>query len=198
MKKIYSVFIFISFTAFLQAQTVHEVEVFNFGFEPATLTIEPGDIVEWTNTGGFHNVNGSTQNFPENPESFGNATGTSPWTYSFTFTLEGTYDYQCDVHPAQMQGSIVVSGNTSSTENVDAAGITVYPSPADDEIRFSGLEAIANTAVLEIFDITGKMALKANFSTESAIDISELNGGVYLFNLLTQDGERFAGKIFVK
>lgn len=95
--------------SFAQAQTTHVVTVSNFEFTPANLTIAPGDIVTFENVEGFHNASGSTGIFPENPESF--TTGApelAPWSQSVTFTLEGTYTYQCDIH-TNMVGTITVS-----------------------------------------------------------------------------------------
>jgi plastocyanin len=79
-------------------------------FTPADITINPGETVRWTNTGGFHNVNGDKATFPDNPESFGNdAPSSDAWMYDFTFFTEGVYQYQCDPHAGQnMKGSITV------------------------------------------------------------------------------------------
>ena len=63
------------------AQTTHIVTVGDNFFSPAELTIQVGDTVEWQNIQGWHNVNGTQTTFPENPESFGNGTGTN-WTFS--------------------------------------------------------------------------------------------------------------------
>ncbi|HSO86847.1 MAG TPA: T9SS type A sorting domain-containing protein [Draconibacterium sp.] len=87
----------------------HSVIVTNYKFSPAELQIEIGDTVEWKNTQGFHNVNGTNTTFPSNPESFGNSTGTG-WTYTYVFKTAGKYDYQCDPHAAGgMTGKIEVN-----------------------------------------------------------------------------------------
>ena len=93
------------------AQEKHIVEVSNNVFTPDELQIAAGDTVEWRNIEGIHNVNGSQGTFPENPESFGNSTG-SGWTYSHVFNIAGSYDYRCDPHyTLGMTGKIEVSGN---------------------------------------------------------------------------------------
>ncbi|RPH74749.1 T9SS C-terminal target domain-containing protein [bacterium] len=93
----------------IQAQTGHAVTVSDFTFSPATLEIQVGDTVIWTNTLGSHNVNGTQETYSGNPASFGNDIGTG-WTYSFVFTEPGTYDYQCDPHVAMgMTGEIIVN-----------------------------------------------------------------------------------------
>lgn len=75
----------------------HTVNVTNYKFSPAELQIEIGDTVEWKNTQGFHNVNGTKTTFSANPESFGNSTGNG-WTYLYVFKKAGKYDYHCDPH----------------------------------------------------------------------------------------------------
>ena len=77
-------------------------------FAPANVVINAGDTVEWQNTSGFHNVNGTQATYASNPESFGNAVG-SGWTYTFVFNTVGNYDYQCDVHVGSgMVGTVTV------------------------------------------------------------------------------------------
>ncbi len=90
------------------AQVKHSVNVTNYKFTPSELQIQVGDTVEWKNTQGFHNVNGTKTAFPSNPESFGNSLG-SGWTYKFVFKTAGKYDYHCDPHiGAGMVGKIEV------------------------------------------------------------------------------------------
>lgn len=111
----------------LSAQTSHSVTVSSFQFSPANLTITEGDEVVWTNTGGSHNVNGTKATFPSNPVSFGNSVGTG-WTYKFTFSTPGTYDYHCDPHSGSMIGKIVVNAKSVSapTLTINFTGMTPH------------------------------------------------------------------------
>ncbi|MDG1238566.1 MAG: gliding motility-associated C-terminal domain-containing protein, partial [Flavobacteriales bacterium] len=79
-------------------------------FSPKDIIILPGDTVTFINSDlGFHNVNGTTSTYPNNPESFGNSVSSSLWTYQHVFTVEGVYDYQCDPHVGMgMVGTITV------------------------------------------------------------------------------------------
>lgn len=55
---------FLAFGSSVQAQTVHEVKMVDvslteFAYEPASITVKPGDIVRWVNAGTLgqpHNV----------------------------------------------------------------------------------------------------------------------------------------------
>ena len=87
------------FAGFFAWATNHQVAVSSNVFTPSSLTITVGDTVTWTNTSGSHNVDGRTATYPANPASFysGTASG-SLWTYSYTFTVAGSYTYDCTPH----------------------------------------------------------------------------------------------------
>lgn len=147
------------------AQTVHFVTVSNFQFTPAIITIEPGDIVTWDNVDGFHNANGPTSIFPDNPESFSTGSPASaPWVESVTFSLEGTYTYQCDIHTS-MVGTIVVESSTPPCENP-------YPT-------VSGLasQAQGNGFLLSWDPIDGSIGCQVQLSTGGEILGSKIIGG---------------------
>ena len=57
------------------SQSNHTISNSGTSWVPSSLTIIVGDTVTWINTGGSHNVNGTTITFPNNPESFGNSVG---------------------------------------------------------------------------------------------------------------------------
>ncbi|MEM8909683.1 MAG: lamin tail domain-containing protein, partial [Bacteroidota bacterium] len=94
-----------------------EVTISNFLFDPADITITVGQTVKWSNTEGNHNVNGTQNTFPNNPESFlSGPVSPAPWEYFHTFNTVGTYDYQCDQHV-----------------NLGMVGtVTVLPAPPND------------------------------------------------------------------
>ena len=79
------------------------IEITNFAFAPATLTVPVGATVTWTNRDEEpHTVvssDGSTFHSP------GMGTG---GTYTFTFTNPGSFDYVCSIHPF-MHGTVVVT-----------------------------------------------------------------------------------------
>ena len=86
------------------------VDVQNNFFAPQDVTIDVGQTVVWTNVSGFHNVNGTTGAYPNNPEGFGNGSASLNWTYAHRFTLPGVYDYHCDPHLGLgMVGTITVN-----------------------------------------------------------------------------------------
>ena len=195
MKKFYFALVFSIFCFVASAQTTHEVTVFSFGFDPATIEIQAGDIVRWVNTEGNHNINGSMSEFPDNTESFGNDVG-SGWTYQYQFDNPGTFNYNCILH-AQMQGEVIVEG-VNSTSDRERGILSAFPTPAEDFVTIGGLESHPGQSQLTVFDITGKKALETIISANEQISISSLKAGIYLFNLTTEGGKRFTGKMVVK
>lgn len=79
----------------------------DLAFDPATVHINVGDTVVWTNAGGTHDVHADDNSF------FNTASGTA-WTFSHTFTAGGLVGYYCTIHGAAggigMAGSVVVHG----------------------------------------------------------------------------------------
>ena len=76
------------------------VDIKNFAFNPKTVTIKVGQTVTWTNQDSVsHPLRGDG----------GIDSGDMPGgkSYSKTFDTEGTFDYECTVHP-QMKGQVVV------------------------------------------------------------------------------------------
>ena len=84
------------------AGTGTSVEIKNFAFTPATLTVSVGTTVTWTNNDATsHSVkwlDGTTPGPTLSPGS----------TYSRTFTAAGTSKYICGIHGASMSGQVIV------------------------------------------------------------------------------------------
>ena len=119
MKKLLLFIIYITlFSSFNTQATIHLVTANNSNsFVPSILNINLGDTVEFTNSGGFHNVNATLASFPNNPQGFGNAVSSANWSFQHIFTVAGTYNYQCDPHVGMgMIGTITV--NTPSIDSV--------------------------------------------------------------------------------
>jgi amicyanin len=80
----------------------YDIQIKNFAFTPATLTIKAGDTVTWTNKDSMaHTV---TSDSGSELDSSSLVQGAS---YSHTFNTPGEYDYHCAVHPS-MTAKIIV------------------------------------------------------------------------------------------
>ncbi len=110
----------------------HHVSVENNFFAPSDITIELGETVVWTNVSGFHNVNGTLADYPNNPEGFGNGPASLNWTFAHTFNTPGTYDYHCDPHLGLgMRGTVTVvssypARDMATIKQVDGSGEAIY------------------------------------------------------------------------
>ena len=105
------------------------IEASSFQYAPASVEIEVGQTVVWVNMGGTHDVNAamsSVGDMWDNPETFtipavqGSSEGVC--IGSHTFTVEGTYDYDCSIgnHAANgMVASVTVNPATQSNSVVD-------------------------------------------------------------------------------
>lgn len=169
-------------------QTKHIVEVKNYVFVPDTLHVEVGDTVEWQNIEGNHNVNGMHHTYPSNPVQFGNDLGLY-WTYSFVFTLAGTYNYQCDRHALDgMLGKIIVEEPTAIIEN-ESAKVQMYPNPATGRVWIDTGNLDQHQLALSVYDVSGKKnSIDFNsLSGKIEFNVQNLPQGIYLVELTSPD-----------
>jgi amicyanin len=96
------------------------VEIADFAFEPAELTITAGETVTWTNLDGVAHTATATDG------SWDTGLLDEGESGSITFTTPGTYDYRCTPHPS-MTGRIVVEAATPATASPTAAPTAAPP-----------------------------------------------------------------------
>jgi plastocyanin len=66
----------------------------SFGFSPATLTIRPGTTVTWKNMSSApHTVTS------DDGQAFDSGNIAPGGTFTFKFTVAGSYSYHCNIHP---------------------------------------------------------------------------------------------------
>lgn len=185
------------------AQTTHNVSVTNYVFSPSTLTINQNDIVTWTCTQGTHNVNGTKTTFADNPSSFGNSVSSATWTYSFTFTVTGQYNYHCDPHAQMgMTGTITVLPVTGIENNDLGNAPVVYVDKANKKVVLktnSNQAQLPAPFSLTIFNTLGVVMHQAPnlYGSDMAIDCRQWTPTVYLYIIADRNGNKFYGKIFV-
>lgn len=176
-------------TMITHAQTKHIVEASNNVFTPNVLTIDLGDTVEWRNVEGTHNVDGLQSTFTDNPVSFGNEVGTG-WTYSFVFTVAGTYDYQCDLHASLgMNGQIEVKTVNTKVKYISGQAFKMFPNPATDVVTFE-YPGLNKELKVQVFDLAGRLQsihIKTIYHTLQ-MNVSQLPDGLYFVKL--QDGNQ--------
>lgn len=84
------------------AGTVHKINISDFAFTPAKLTIKAGDTVRWTNRGDApHTADDKAGTWRTGTIKRGNSG-------KVTFDQAGKFNYACKFHPA-MKGKISVT-----------------------------------------------------------------------------------------
>lgn len=102
------------------------VTIDNFAFSPATVTVNVGDTVTWTNAegGGIpHTATSDTGAFD---------TGSIPdgaSSTAITFSTAGTFSYHCTIHPT-MLGTVVVQQATTPTTTATTTATTTTTATA--------------------------------------------------------------------
>ena len=166
-KLLTSIILFLSLTAFA---IEHHVKIEGFAFSPATLTIEIGDIVTWTNFDGSPHTASSTT-VPSGATTFESGTLSVSDSYSFTFTTAGEYAYWCNFH-THMKASITVEAPLGIS-NLAFLNVEIYPNPVSKQTIIKGLNKVANYS---IFNITGDVVATGEVAE---INFDVLETGTY-------------------
>ena len=82
---------------------LNEVFIQNSAFSPSTITVLANTAITWTNRDGMpHTVTSDTGN------ELGSGNIPAYGTWSHTFTVAGTYQYHCTIHPT-MKATVKVN-----------------------------------------------------------------------------------------
>jgi plastocyanin len=86
-----------------QSTNMVSVNISNFTFIPANITVTNGTMVTWTNNDAVqHTVTSVTGAFDS-----GNINPNG--TYSYTFNQSGSFEYSCTIHPSIPHGTVNVT-----------------------------------------------------------------------------------------
>jgi plastocyanin len=196
MKNLYLGIILLCCTPYaVSGQLTYPVNVVNNEFQPSTITISQGDAISWECSEGFHNVDGSVITYPDNPEGFSSGEPeNAPWTYEFTFTAEGVYQYRCVIHSSEMTGTVIV-GDVMNTVDQNSDPIALYPNPTENFVTIEGVSEIEGIMQLKVFDITGKKILEETLVGQNRLDLSDLKSGIYFYNIFVDNELIQTGKL---
>ena len=101
----------------------HEVQMLNTGadgvmvFEPAVLSINPGDSVTFKATNPGHNSESMEGMMPEGAEGWQGGMGQD---VTVTFDQDGVYVYQCTPHLMMAMVGVIKVGSGSNLETIKA------------------------------------------------------------------------------
>jgi hypothetical protein len=87
----------------------------------------------------------------------------------------------------------------STEENVLAAELNFYPNPFSENIHLQLNTAAMEQAQLEIYDVSGKLVYENRIQSNATLLLgNELQSGMYLIKVYTQNGEQLNARIIKK
>ena len=175
--------LFLLAPAHAQAATQH-VAMENYAYSPSSLTIRVGDTVTWTNHDQApHNV--VTTSGPASLQSPLLAQGES---WSFTFTVAGTYSYYCSVHPDMRAQVIVQPVETQEPAPAPAPVQTTTAAAPPPETTTAAAPPPAPATVPTTTVTSAPAQAQASMATEESLDpmllVAGLVAGVTILCLL--------------
>lgn len=124
-----------------EAATQH-VAMENYAYSQSSLTIQVGDTVTWTN----HDQAPHDVVTTSGPASFQSPLLAQGESWSFTFTVPGTYSYYCSVHPDMRAQVIVQPAQTQEPAPAPAPVQTAAPAAPETTTEAAPAPAAAPPA----------------------------------------------------
>jgi plastocyanin len=182
--------------------TIHDVQVSNFQFTPATVNAFVGDTVRWTLENGTHTTTSRT--IPEGAAPWDSPIDPSNTTFDYVITEEGEYNYWCTPHAPDMAGVI----NASAALPVVLSEFNVSLSNNTGILNWKTLTEI-NTDYFSVkrsvdgskFTDIGKVNAAGNsvFSKTYSFQDNNINKETkyyyYMLEIIDKDGKRQASDI---
>ena len=162
---------------------------------PAAPVVEVVEVTETTIVFAWAPVEGAlSYNVYQGEDSIANVTDT---TYTVTGLTANT-EYCFTVTAVNEVGESAASEEVCATTKPDAiaenaAAFNIYPNPVADRLF---IETEANVEEVTIYTLTGVMIYSEVDFNNNSINVSELNGGVYIMKVRTENGE--AVRRFIK
>ncbi len=188
----HAIFLPFLFTAItLHAQHTHQLVLENGVFNPEFLVVEAGDPIDvrlhgghtitevsegtfrasgLLSNGGIHIGEGATHD-NDHTQFFLDAPG------DHYFVSEGR-----NGAVAKLQIIVIPSSNTGMTPHPDRTQPGIFPNPADDQIRFGGLEHL-DVLVVQAFDQSGRLVMEEMVRGGEPMNLMSLPSGHYTLHL---------------
>lgn len=150
-----------------------KITVSSYQFNPANVTANVGDIIEWDYVNGFHTT--TSISVPAGAASWDAPMQSAGATFQYIVSLPGQYQYHCSIHPAQMTGIITVNGalpvvlsrfNVTASKIAGIATITWSTASEVNTEHFIVKKSINSSVFTEVARIkaAGNSALTNNYS----------------------------------
>jgi plastocyanin len=168
--------------------TTHIVNVEDYEFNPAVLTVNVGDTIMWMWDHGFHTTTSTT--IPAGSSSWNSAVDQSNPMFTYVISTPGSYDYICIYHESMgMVGHIEATGTTGIEQaNADLSFLAGTVCNSTVKINYP---SDSHHWQIELQDLTGKTV--KSFTSVAAerresFMIEDLSTGVYILTI--NDGSR--------
>lgn len=90
-----------------------------------------------------------------------------------------------DLYGGRIAGQELFNFGTLSAQDNELTGISMYPNPANNEFAVRGLDMESN---ITIHDMNGKLVMTRDAYTGDAINVAQLQAGVYFVNIANDNG----------
>lgn len=167
------------------------VEVGDNFYRPASVTIRPGDVVQWNNIG--TSIHPTVSDSSPALWSTFIISPTSPTFTSQPLNTVGTFAYHCSAHTG-MNGSITVSSAPQATLDAKTAGtmLSVYPNPSKGMVMVTVNQKIGSSYKLRLTNILGREIRSFMLQPEAAsagipLNLSDLPAGMYFYSLVLNE-----------
>ncbi|HRB72471.1 MAG TPA: T9SS type A sorting domain-containing protein, partial [Flavobacterium sp.] len=106
-------------------------------------------------------------------------------TYTLTYSIcEIANSTNCSTATA-----IVVVAPPMGVADFNAASVSIFPNPAVTTVTIKMMNNYSNASVT-VFDMNGRQVIRQNLhNEESSINVDQLEAGVYIFNIVTDQGK---------
>lgn len=180
----------------LQAQITHDLGIRNDQFVPEVLVVEAGDSIALELTDGHTLTEVSPATFRANGivpnggirigAGLGHAFhGTDADRTTFTLNVPGDHYFVSEGPSgtvAKTKIVVIPTKNTGITASVDRSKPTIFPNPADEQIRF-GAHAHLDMMTVEAFDQSGRRVLHDLVRGNEPLNVQSLPQGLYTVRL---------------
>ncbi|MFN2503312.1 MAG: plastocyanin/azurin family copper-binding protein [Acidimicrobiales bacterium] len=132
-----------------------QVSMVDFAYSPASITVNVGDRVTWTNNGFESHTVTAVDNFTRPPGDSGSIPRGGQ--YSFTFNTVGRWEYFCQIHGIGLMSGVVTVSSGSATvissttlepgDSFTASATGVASASSGYVLRMAGTSAACPTGI---------------------------------------------------
>jgi len=170
------------------------IEVEDFEFNPAAVTVNTGDTIIWMWDEGSHTTTSTL--IPNGAAAWNSVLNSTSPVFIYIPVIPGSYDYVCSPHASMgMTGHFTVINTSGVSENI-LAGATLNSAMINNGellLRFnlpssSTVSVILYNAIGNVVSTLITAARKPAGSYEEKFLLPSLKGGVYVLQLHTAEG----------